>query len=417
MSYSINETNSAISNSTNITEAKTQEGVDAFNQRIVSKNEGTLINSSKLNQSAKTLTDKYIDIQRKVTKNLMKAYAFGNTDAKNVGVFVATMLGSIDKQVKVLYNDDPDLKYDVDNHRKVFEGMQKSVNDFASKKLGFFSRLKVLSSKIFHGKTYLQERGDQNLSTLRNMLTESIVGQNFLTTFIKENRDNEEAMRGMMKVFKNNFGQKDSKLNDMNESEGKFITLLKTIDDDGIKTMIDCFKLNDLPTKDKITRLFDIFSKVVTGNEELVAFTQEKYEEVVKFTKIVQACTIQPSTEKMAKPTQSKEDFYLSYFGRFQAELCSRLSMTFKEVLKNLEKNKNLEENVETKLNKSHEEFQKTIHNFSRDSQLIIKCCEKLDFEHKKINGCKVENWDNEIKNMKGFSYNWFMGVAERFGF
>ncbi len=73
MSNSINVTNSTITNNVSITETeKTQvkQGVDTVNKRTVSKAESTVISSSKLNQSTKTLTDNHTDIQRKVTKNL-----------------------------------------------------------------------------------------------------------------------------------------------------------------------------------------------------------------------------------------------------------------------------------------------------------------------------------------------------------
>ncbi len=90
--------------------------------------------------------------------------------------------------------------------------MQEKVNAFAPKKFSFFSHLKALLSKVFHGKAYLQERGDQSLSTLRDMLTNTMVGQNFLKSFIEENKGNDEAMRGMMKVFNNDFGRLDDNL-------------------------------------------------------------------------------------------------------------------------------------------------------------------------------------------------------------
>ena len=73
MSNSINVTNSTITNNVSITETeKTQvkQGVDTVNKRTVSKAESTVISSSKLNQSTKTLSDNHTDIQRKVTKNL-----------------------------------------------------------------------------------------------------------------------------------------------------------------------------------------------------------------------------------------------------------------------------------------------------------------------------------------------------------
>ncbi len=394
----MNVTSSTISNSTNITEAeKTQakQGVDTLNKRTVSETESTTINPSKLNQSAKALTDNHTDIQRKVTKNLEKVYAFESTDAKNVGVFVDTMLKSIDKQINVLHSADPDLKYAIDSQRKALEGMQKKVNDFASKKLGFLSHLKTFLSKIFHGKAYLQERGNQNLSTLRDMLTGSEVGWNFLKSFIAENKDNEEAMRGMLKVFKNNFDQSDR--------AGELISSLKDIDEDGINNMLECFKLNSLTSsRDKLFELNDFVNKKIAHFEKMEDFTQEKVKMWKDFGKVFNVCLDVDSTQK-------EDDFYLACFQRLTAESCANLKDLSERIYKGREQNVS-----EAKY--AYNEFKMKAFSNKEKVRLLDICCKKIDIERGKLNGKDV-NISDIRKQMKSLSTSSFLNIAKEGGF